>query len=134
MAVLRFLVATQADKFITRFKADLFQHFFMLSETLGGADWFGRISLVEASPWRGEILQGDGDADNPIRRCQFTRVSDRVPELEGFRLAALCQTFIQDFAHLAGQSGRQVRFLEEYKARPQHAVISQGILGISRCK
>ena len=28
-------------------------------------------------------------------------------------LAALYQTFIQDFAHLARQSGRQVRFGEE---------------------
>jgi hypothetical protein len=73
MAVLRFLIATQADKFITRFKADLFQHFPTLSETLGGRFGSEEFSLVEALPWQGKFCEAAG---TPIfvRRCSFTRV------------------------------------------------------------
>jgi hypothetical protein len=51
------------------------------------------------------------------RRAGFAEWSGRIMSVATRHLedvlAALYQTFIQDFAHLARQSGRQVRLWEE---------------------
>jgi len=51
------------------------------------------------------------------RRAGFAEWSGKIMSVATRHLevvlAALYQTFIQDFAHLARQSGRQIRFGEE---------------------